>query len=139
MAKFGTHMIAHRPANHFAREQVEDHGQVEPALAGRNVGDIRQPDLIRLLGREIPIQQGGCDRQGMLAVGRTHAIAALRVSPDAVPAHHPLDPLAADTLAVGTQFGVDTRCPLSAPVLGMNPSDIDQQLTIGDLAPAFWP
>jgi len=34
------------PANHLAGEQVEDHGQIEPALAGRNLGDIRQPDLI---------------------------------------------------------------------------------------------
>jgi hypothetical protein len=27
-----------------AGEQVEAHGQVEPALAGWNVGNIRQPD-----------------------------------------------------------------------------------------------
>ena len=38
--EFGTHVFAHGPANHLAGEQVEDHGQVEPALAGRNVGDI---------------------------------------------------------------------------------------------------
>jgi hypothetical protein len=30
-------MIAHRPANQFASEQVEDHGQIEPALASRDV------------------------------------------------------------------------------------------------------
>jgi hypothetical protein len=75
----------------------------------------------------------------MLAVGRAHAIAARHVSPDAMPAHHPLDPLAADTLALGTQFGVDTRRPISAPVVGMNPPDIAQQLAIGDLARALWP
>ncbi len=132
-------MLAHRPADDFSGEQIEDHGQVEPALAGRDVGDIRQPDLIGLLGHEIPIQQVGRDRQGMLAVGRAHAIAARRVSPDAMPAHHPLDPLAADGLALGTQLGMNTRCPISAPVLGMNPPDIAQQFAIGDLARAFWP
>ena len=42
--KFGAHMLAHRPANYLAGEPVEDHGQVEPALAGRDIGDIRQPD-----------------------------------------------------------------------------------------------
>ena len=54
-----------------------------------------------------------------------------------MPAHHPLDPLAADTLACGTQLGVDTRPPISAPVLGMNPPDIARQFAIGDLARAF--
>ena len=48
--EFGAHMLAHRPADDFSGEQIEDHGQVEPALAGRDVGDVRQPDLIRLLG-----------------------------------------------------------------------------------------
>jgi hypothetical protein len=48
------------------------------------------------------------------------------VSPDAVPAHHPLDPFAADTLALGTQFGVDARRPIAALVISMNPPDIAQ-------------
>ena len=30
--EFGAQVIAHGPADHFAGEQVEDHGQVEPAL-----------------------------------------------------------------------------------------------------------
>src|SRR3954452_16508224 len=42
--KFGAHMLAHRPTNYLAGEPVEDHGQVEPALAVRDIGDIRQPD-----------------------------------------------------------------------------------------------
>jgi hypothetical protein len=41
--------------------------------------------------------------------------------------------------ARGTQFGVDTRPPISAPVLGMNPPDIARQFAIGDLARAFRP
>jgi hypothetical protein len=56
-----------------------------------------------------------------------------------MPAHHPLDPLAADALARGTQFGVDTRPPIPSPVLGMNPPDIARQFAIGDLARAFRP
>jgi hypothetical protein len=48
--EFGTQVIAHRPADHFAGEQVEDHGQVEPALGGRDIGDIGQPDLIGPVG-----------------------------------------------------------------------------------------
>ena len=56
-----------------------------------------------------------------------------------MPAHHPLDPLAADTLARGTQLGMNTWCPIPAPVLGMNPSDIARQFAIGDLARALRP
>src|SRR3954447_17297452 len=54
----------------------------------------------------------------MLAVGGAHTRARRHVSPDAMPAHHPLDPLAADTVARGTQLGVDARPPISPPVLG---------------------
>src|SRR3954470_7574444 len=36
--KFGTHMIAHRPANNFAGEQVEDHGSVALAVKGALLG-----------------------------------------------------------------------------------------------------
>src|SRR5947207_15994370 len=39
-SEFGTHVVARGPTNHLAGEHVEDHGQVEPALAGRNVVDI---------------------------------------------------------------------------------------------------
>src|SRR5256714_15094211 len=78
--EFGAHMLAHRPADDLASEQVEDHGQVEPTFAGRDVGDIRQPDLIGPVGYEIPIQQVGGYRQGMLAVGRAYALAAWRVA-----------------------------------------------------------
>ena len=80
--EFGAHVIAHRPADHLAGEQVEDHGQVEPAFAGRDVGDIGQPDLIGPVGDKILVQQVCRHREGMLAVGRANAIAARRPSPD---------------------------------------------------------
>jgi hypothetical protein len=55
--EFGTQVIAHRPADHFACEQVEDHGQVKPALGGPDIRDIGQPDLIGPVGTEVLIQQ----------------------------------------------------------------------------------
>ncbi len=77
--EFGAQMLAHRPADDLASEQAEDHRQVEPTFAGRDVGDIRQPDLIGPVGYEIPIQQVGGYRQGLLAVGRAYAIARVFV------------------------------------------------------------
>ena len=38
--QFLAHMIAHRPANDLAGGQVEDGGQVQPSLIGRDVGDV---------------------------------------------------------------------------------------------------
>jgi hypothetical protein len=34
---------------------------------------------------------------------------------------------------------MNTRRPIAAPVLGINPPDVAQQLAIGDLARAFRP
>ena len=75
----------------------------------------------------------------MLAVGCAHAIAARGPRPDTVLAHVPFDPLAADGLALGAQFGVDARPSVSFPVLRMDPPDVDQQRTIGDLPWAVRP
>ena len=36
--ELGAHVVAHGPTDHLAGEQIEDHGQVEPALAGCDVG-----------------------------------------------------------------------------------------------------
>ena len=75
----------------------------------------------------------------MLAVGCAHAIAARRPRPDTMLAHDPFDPLAADGVALGSQFGVDARRSVSFLVLCMNPPDIGQQIAIGDLAQAVRP
>ena len=70
--EFGTHVLAHGPANHLAGEQVEDRGQVEPALAGRNVGDIRQLDLIGPVRDQILLEQfAATGRQCLLSVVHT--------------------------------------------------------------------
>ena len=54
-------------------------------------------------------------------------------------AHHPLDPLAAEGVALGPQLGMDARRAISFPMASMNALDIAQEPTIGDLARALWP
>jgi hypothetical protein len=68
-----------------------------------------------------------------------YSIAARSPRPDTVLAHDPFDPLAADDLTLGPQFGVDARRSVSFPVLRMDPPDVDQQRTIGDLPWAVRP
>src|SRR5204862_7721969 len=64
---------------------------------------------------------------------------ARRPSPETVLAHDPFDPLAANGVALGSQFGVDARRAVSFLVLRMDPPEVDQQRTIGDLAWAHRP
>ena len=45
--QLGLKRRAHRPANDATRGEVEDDGQVAPALARPERGDIGGPDLIR--------------------------------------------------------------------------------------------
>jgi hypothetical protein len=53
--------------------------------------------------------------------------------------HEPRDPLAADAMSFGAQFGVNARCAIPFPVLRMDPPDVDQQLAVGHLAWALRP
>ena len=57
--QLGAQMVAHGPADDFAREQVHDGGRIEPALAGRDAGQISQPDLVRRRWRGFAVQQVG--------------------------------------------------------------------------------
>lgn len=41
------HSRLDRPADHFAVEQVEHHGQVQPAFVSPDVVDVARPDFVR--------------------------------------------------------------------------------------------
>ena len=51
------------------RMQVQDHGQIQPALAGPDVADITRPFLVRHGCREVAVQQVRCDVECVVAVG----------------------------------------------------------------------
>ena len=55
--------MAHRPTDDPPREGIENHGQVEKAGPGRDVGDIGHPQNVRRIGIEVAIDQ---------VTGRTH-------------------------------------------------------------------
>jgi len=55
--ELGAHVIGHRPAHDPAREDVLDSRQVEPALPGSEVGDVRDPEPIRALSRERAVDE----------------------------------------------------------------------------------
>ena len=116
-------VIAHRPAHDLTGEQIEDGGQVQPPLIGRDVGDVRQPNLIRPGGQEGLVEQIVGDRQAVIAVGGDDPEAALGHRSDAMAMHQPLDPAAADEASFGAQEGVDARGAVAATVAGMDTPD----------------
>ena len=62
------HAVADGPANDAPRMQVQDHSQIQPALAGPDVTDIACPFLVWLGCMEVAIQQVRRDVEGMIAV-----------------------------------------------------------------------
>ncbi len=64
------HPIAHRPTDDTPRMQVQDHSEIQPALARPDIADIACPFLIRLVSREVPIQQVRRNVELVIAVGR---------------------------------------------------------------------
>ena len=80
--------VAHRPADHEARVQIEDHGEVEPALCRPYVGEVPGPHPIRRLDRELAIE--GVGRHGEPMMGLCCGSPLLHgLGPDAVLAHQP--------------------------------------------------
>ena len=62
------HAIADRPADDAPGIEINDHGQVEPTLAGPYVRDVTDPFLVRRACREVTIQQVRRDIEPMVAV-----------------------------------------------------------------------
>jgi hypothetical protein len=56
------HLIAHRPADHAPRVQIQHHGEVQPAFRSPDVREVGHPALVRRCCHELPSQQVRCDR-----------------------------------------------------------------------------
>jgi hypothetical protein len=60
-------MILHRPADDPAAVEVQDGGQIEPALIGLDIGDVGEPDPVRRGGKEVSTEQVRSDREVVAA------------------------------------------------------------------------
>lgn len=97
--QLGSHMVAHRPTDDLAGRQVEDGREIQPALPGGDVGDVREPDPVRRRCREALRQQVRGDRQVVAAVGGARPEPAPGQRADAMPAHEALDAATAASVA----------------------------------------
>ncbi len=118
-----------RPADDLAVEQIEDDGQVQPALAGLDVRDIPRPDSIRRLGCEVTRQQIRRDGQRMPGV-RRRLESSLVACPDAVLAHESFHPPQADAMAAPLQLAVHAPRAVGSLELGVDAAHQRQGLRI---------
>src|SRR5271169_1367497 len=78
--------VAGRPTDNPTCEQVDDDCQIEPSLAGPDIGNVGAPFLVRPRCGEVLIEQIGGDRPGVMAVSRPFE-PPLLPGPEAVLAH----------------------------------------------------
>jgi hypothetical protein len=67
------HRGAHRPADNAAGEEIDDDGNIEPALGRPEIGEVGNPLLVRLLGLELAVEEIGWhrDRGAFTGIYRT--------------------------------------------------------------------
>lgn len=70
LRELNSHVVLHGPAQDLPGKQVHDHGQIQPALQGPDIGDVRRPDPVGFWGFKATIQQIGGHGKGMAAVCR---------------------------------------------------------------------
>src|SRR3989449_7298058 len=118
--------LAHRPADGEARVEIEDHRQVEPALARRDVGDVGHP---RLVGRG-PLDRPG---RGVGGAGKRGPGVLRPRDPPAAPGGQPAAPhqsrhaVPARAAAAVRQLSVNPRAAVALPALGMDRRDLEAQ------------
>ncbi len=115
----------------FASVQVDDRGQVEPALEGGQAGDVPDHPLSRRRGGEVAADQiGHRSHRAGRRPGHNPAFAASDPG-QAMFTHQPLHPFVVHGVAAAAQFGGDPRDTVGTAVLGMNRGDQPDQLSLG--------
>lgn len=127
--------IARRPANYAAGEEIEDHCQVQPRLAGPNERDVAGPTLVPLLRYELTVQNVRCNEVAFTGSGRNPKATSL-ASANAVGAHDASHPVLANTSTSGHELGVHAWTAINLTILYMNLADLGEQRLLLDGATA---
>ena len=73
--KTGLRRARYPPADDTTREDVDHEGDVDEALPGRHVGEIRNPEGIRARGMKLPVHLVAWAGGGRVADRRLHRLA----------------------------------------------------------------
>ena len=122
--QFGAEVGLHRPAHDQAAPGVQDHGHVQPARLRADIGEIRHPELIRSLSREVPVHQVRCWTRLPVPPGEPGLpVPPARPLNPGFP-HQSTDTLRARPFPSSSQLGMQTRPTVNSPVLVPDPHDL---------------
>src|SRR5919106_1431154 len=130
--------LAHRPAHHAPRAQIQQHRQIQPPLRRPDVGDVPHPHLVRTLGTELTIQPV---RRHLMRRHRTRrhpeTTTPARLQPRTP--HQPLDALAPTQLLLLLELPMHPRAAIAAPALLIHGPNGHQKSAIFPGVPALRP
>jgi hypothetical protein len=117
------------PTDYPAREQIQDHRQIQPALESPQIGDVGDPAGVGCEHRKPPRQQIPCYCHSVVRVGGA-AKASTLPRTQACYAHQPRHALARRPLATHPQLGVYPRTALAAATLREDRCDLQPQALV---------
>jgi hypothetical protein len=124
--EFRTKMCLHRPANHAAAENIDHDRQLKKSRPGRNIGNISNPESIRLLCTKAPLNQIRCGSRRQTAYRCLHSSSTCHSNQASV-RHQSGDPLLADRSAGLPDIGQHSRRSISTSREVMNLLDLLKQ------------
>src|SRR6056297_960792 len=118
---------------------VDQRRKKEPAFAGPDVGQVREPYLVRRGRGEVPAQPVRRDRVVVPAVGRANAARDGGQPAQARKPHEARDTVSSDLPAGSPQRRMDARRAIAPATLGMSLVDVVQKRAVLDAALALRP
>jgi hypothetical protein len=115
--EIGVDAGAHRPADHLARAEVEDHREVEPTFRRRDVRDVPSPALVQPWRVEVSREHVRRDRMRVLAVGGVDEATSLLPS-EVVVSHQPRDSFLADVEPLRLEVLVNSWASIANALTG---------------------
>src|SRR6187397_1629 len=136
--QIGAQVLGKRVADAGLGVAVDHRGQVQPALPGRQVGDVPDELRARRVGGEVACDEVG-DRAGVAGEGGRGPERAGLARVQVQLTHDRADQFRGDALALAEQGGVDSAVPVGLVRVGEDPLDEG-----GQVAPALrgrrgWP
>lgn len=99
----------HRPAHDPPAERIEHDREKEKSGPRRHVGDISDPELVRLVRSEVPLDKIRSSALGLRSLRRDNKAPAAHTS-QSCHSHEPRHTLPANALASISQIAENTRC-----------------------------
>lgn len=124
--------VRHRPTGDAAVMKVENAGEEEFAVAAFELGDVRDPSLVRRCRAEVPSDQIRPRRRVRLLAWPPF-LAAVHAD-EAAFGHDPSDPFAADTSITMLELPQHPRSAIGALRGDMDVVDLVRQIDIGQVA-----